>query len=74
MPISGLLHLAGADARSAHAGAAGVGSVPDPYALDVRQPTPIVSLVGEADGLAVTGPLPTDLTVVGHGTPRDSRK
>jgi hypothetical protein len=51
--LSGFFDLAGAYAGRADAGPARIRAVADPDYLDIRQPATIVSLVGEANGLAV---------------------
>lgn len=52
---SGFLDFAGPNAGRANAGLAGIRTVTDPDNLDIRQPATVVSLMGEADGLAVAG-------------------
>jgi hypothetical protein len=52
---SGFFDFAGAYAGRANAGLAGIRSVADPDHLDIRQPATVVSLMGEANGLAVAG-------------------
>lgn len=52
---SGFLNFAGANAGRTDAGLAGIRAVPDPDNLDIGQPATVVSLMGEADGLAVAG-------------------
>lgn len=62
--LSGFFDLAGADTRSADAGPACIRTVPDPDDLDIRQPATIISLVGEADGLAVAGLFAAHFTTI----------
>lgn len=61
---SGFLDFAGANAGRTDAGLAGIRAVPDPDDLDIRQPATVISLMGEADGLAVAGFLAAHFTTI----------